>query len=312
MHSAVDTIEMESVAAGANSRVELDLKRDTAEGVVAIDSSGMVLPLVAGLLPSPSGLPAAKPASRSVDAAAARRDERGVTKLGTTAAEQTAMADTSATRTPEPARKHAVPDAAGGTGNTNVASENAGYAAVAAAHDRNGSAAHATAQAPVQFTPAAPPTIQAAAPQTPQLHINAALNSAAWGGELGQTVVLMIGEKQHVAELHLNPPDLGPLDIRLTVNEHQTSAVFTSPHSVVREAVESALPRLREVLADSGIMLGNASVTSDSARDGGAFATPDRQHRHGTAYPGNQNAVSGAQLSAGDRLQRRGLVDLFA
>ncbi len=116
-------------------------------------------------------------------------------------------------------------------------------------------------------TPAAAPP---AAPPAAQLQINAALGTAEWGPELGQKVVWMIGTKEHVAELRVNPPDLGPLDIKLTVSDHQTTAVFTSPHGAVRDAVEAAIPRLREVLAESGIMLGNASVTSDTPRDGSA------------------------------------------
>jgi flagellar hook-length control protein FliK len=97
--------------------------------------------------------------------------------------------------------------------------------------------------------------------------IDTPINSPGWNTELAHKIVWMIGDKQQTAELRVNPPDLGPLDIKLTIDDHQTTAVFTSPHSAVRDAVESALPRLREVLAQSGITLGNASVTADSPRD---------------------------------------------
>ena len=152
-----------------------------------------------------------------------------------------------------------------------------------------------------------------AAPPPAQLQINAAVGSATWGMELGQSVVWMVGEKQQVAELRVNPPDLGPLDIKLTINAHETTAVFTSPHGAVRDAVESALPRLREVLAESGIMLGNASVTADSSRDGAAFAAAHEQARHGgTAARAPGSMVAPGATPPGHLVVRRGLVDLFA
>lgn len=144
-----------------------------------------------------------------------------------------------------------------------------------------------------------------------QLQIDSAVGSAGWSTELGQRVVWMVGEKQHVAELHVNPPDLGPIGIKLTVDNQQTTAVFTSPHAAVRDAVESALPHLREVLAESGIMLGNASVTADSPRDGSAFgappAPPSAARNDGTdagAAPAPSAAIATARAL--------GLVDLFA
>jgi len=145
------------------------------------------------------------------------------------------------------------------------------------------------------------------------VHVNATVGSAAWGAELGQKVVWMVGEKQHVAELHVNPPELGPLDIKLTISEHNTTAVFTSPHGAVRDAVEAALPRLREVLAESGIMLGNASVTSDTPQDGSAFAAQQEQARRGnTASPVAKAAAVGAPPVISQLVLRNGLVDLFA
>jgi flagellar hook-length control protein FliK len=160
---------------------------------------------------------------------------------------------------------------------------------------------------------AIPPVAASAATPAAQSQINAAVGSAGWGAELGQKIVWLIGAKEHIAELRLNPPDLGPLDIKLTVNEHETTAVFTSPHGAVRDAVESALPRLREVLADSGIMLGNASVTSDTPHDGSAFAAPNGQGQRGHFNPSGQDSIPGpAQPAAVDLIRRNGLVDLFA
>ena len=93
------------------------------------------------------------------------------------------------------------------------------------------------------------------------------LGNSGWAGDFSQKISWMSTQKNQVAELHLNPPDLGPLNVVLKISDNQATALFTSPHSAVREAVENAMPKLREILADNGIMLGNTTVSDQSPRD---------------------------------------------
>ena len=155
----------------------------------------------------------------------------------------------------------------------------------------------------------------AAMPRPPeQMTVVARVGSAEWGGAVGEKVLWMANQNNHVAELHLNPPSLGPLEVRLTVNDDQATALFVSHHSAVREAIETAMPRLREMLANNGIMLGNASVSAESfAQQQQAF---DQQGNKGNASAnvgGEGSAIgrmAGQSLPAG--LARIGMVDIFA
>ncbi|QJQ99869.1 flagellar hook-length control protein FliK [Halomonas sp. PGE1] len=101
----------------------------------------------------------------------------------------------------------------------------------------------------------------AAAGMSPPAALTAPLASAAWPGQLGQQLVMMgqRGGEQRV-ELHLNPAELGPLTISLKLNEQGAQAQFLSAHAPVRQAVEQAIPQLREALAEQGISLGETSV----------------------------------------------------
>ena len=90
------------------------------------------------------------------------------------------------------------------------------------------------------------------------------VGSSEWGKALGQQVVHMGKAGPQVAELQLNPPGLGPLKVTLSMNDQQMQASFVSAHASVRLAIEAALPQLRSTLADSGISLGNTSVSSES------------------------------------------------
>lgn len=141
------------------------------------------------------------------------------------------------------------------------------------------------------------------------------VGASGWGDALGQKVVWMAGQHQQVAELHLNPPNLGPMEVRLTISNDQVSALFVSHQPAVREAIEAAMPRLREMFADSGMMLGNATVSSDSLpqqqnsgqeRHSGAEPRPDFPLVDGYSMPVTSRGI--VHLP-GDG---RGMVDLFA
>jgi flagellar hook-length control protein FliK len=170
-------------------------------------------------------------------------------------------------------------------------------------------AVHATDSAANIVAPPLQSTAPAASAAPAQAALAAPVGTAEWNSELGQKIVWMIGDRQQTAELHINPPELGPLDIKLTIDGQSTSAVFTSPHSAVREALESALPRLREVLADSGLTLGNASVTADTPRDGRAYAGQQPSARRDDNAAGDTVAAPViTRITTGVR----GLVDFFA
>jgi len=163
------------------------------------------------------------------------------------------------------------------------------------------------------------PIIQAAgnsasASQTPAMEIAVPVSSAAWGEALGDKVVWMNGQGNQVAELRLDPPHLGPLEVQLTMVNDQATAVFVSHHPAVREAIESAMPRLREMLADSGIMLGNTMVGAESfQQQQQAFS----QSSGGKGMRQAENVVQGVDplgavgQSAALAAMGRGLVDMF-
>lgn len=143
------------------------------------------------------------------------------------------------------------------------------------------------------------------------------LGSSGWSEEFSQKISWMSTQQNQVAELHLNPPDLGPLDVVLKISDNQATALFTSPHSSVRDAIENAMPRLREILADSGITLGNATVSDQTPRDGNSpgFANQRANSQRGQELAaGNADSsvpsLSTMQLTPARR--HHGMVDTFA
>lgn len=74
------------------------------------------------------------------------------------------------------------------------------------------------------------------------------------------TILVDHGIKQ--AQLSLNPADLGPIQIRITLSEDAASVQFASHHGVVREAMLDALPKLREMLESAGFRLSDSGVSA--------------------------------------------------
>lgn len=149
----------------------------------------------------------------------------------------------------------------------------------------------------------------------PELKLAPAVGATGWDSALAQKVVWQVGQNLQVAELHLNPPQLGPLQIQVSMAEDQgvniATAHFVSQHAAVREAVEAALPRLREMLAESGISLGNTTVGN------GAFRQPG--FAHADAHPNLPRAANepvAPAVAAGNlrvmHAVRNGMVDTFA
>lgn len=183
---------------------------------------------------------------------------------------------------------------------------NLNLAEMAVSAQQPGEAALVTSQAAIT------PAIRDAANAAP-LALSTPLAQAGWDHEFSQKITWLATQRDQSAELHLNPPQLGPLDVVIKVSADQATALFTSPHAAVREAIEQALPKLREMLADNGIMLGNATVSDQaSRRDQNGFA---RAQQGSGTDSGRAEEVTAA-MSQGERVsslpRHNGMVDTFA
>jgi len=85
--------------------------------------------------------------------------------------------------------------------------------------------------------------------------------------------------KINSAEIHLNPSDLGPVQVRISTQNDQTTVAFSSPHAAVRDALDQALPRLRDMMGSQGIQLADVSV--------GGHGAERQQHSRDNGYANN-------------------------
>jgi len=90
------------------------------------------------------------------------------------------------------------------------------------------------------------------------------LDSPAWSKDFGQHVIRLAVEGQPAAEIHLNPPELGPIRVLIEMNGQDATLQFTAEHAHTREALEGALPRLREMFSAGALTLTGAEVAGQT------------------------------------------------
>lgn len=90
------------------------------------------------------------------------------------------------------------------------------------------------------------------------------LQSPGWSQQMTDQVSLMLKGGFQQADIKLNPAHLGPMEIKLSMNDDKASIHFVSQHAPVRDAIDSALPRLREMLEQQGLSLADVDVSAHS------------------------------------------------
>lgn len=142
--------------------------------------------------------------------------------------------------------------------------------------------------------------------------INVYPGKSGWDQAISQKVVWMLGAGQQSASLTLNPPDLGPLKVVISVHNDQANTTFISDNDEVRKALESGMSNLRDKMNESGIQLGQANVsTSQQSQQQFQQASQDR----GVGSQSSLTNIEHVQQDAPAKLNLRvsnGLVDTFA
>ncbi|WP_415257915.1 flagellar hook-length control protein FliK [Thauera phenylacetica] len=151
------------------------------------------------------------------------------------------------------------------------------------------------------------PAAQAASPQLP---VATPAGEPGWAEDVGNQVRWMLGRAESKAELVLTPPNMGKLEVSINLAGDQTTAQFIASSQAARDAIERALPQLREALQQAGILLGDANVsTSGQGREGdGREGGGDRGDRGEASAGGN----TGTGSAGGWLRQQQGMVDTFA
>ncbi|WP_168204211.1 flagellar hook-length control protein FliK [Aliikangiella coralliicola] len=102
---------------------------------------------------------------------------------------------------------------------------------------------------------------------------------------LAMRIQWMFKQALSSAEIMMDPPEMGPLSVKVQQHNGETNIMFQVSNASTREALEENLPKLKEMLQQQGINMGEASVKQDGTGDQSDMAETDKE--------GNDGGVNG-------------------
>ncbi|XKH00439.1 flagellar hook-length control protein FliK [Marinobacter nauticus] len=144
--------------------------------------------------------------------------------------------------------------------------------------------------------------------------VDVPVGQAEWGDKVMGKLSFLTARNMKEAEIHLTPPDMGPMEVKVRMHNEQAHVTVHAANPVVREQLELNSHRLRDMLGEQGVELGQFDVSSQSEQQ-----TSEQGDEAGTGGSGQ----GGGALAQGDSdmdevqashldLSWKGEVDLFA
>lgn len=84
---------------------------------------------------------------------------------------------------------------------------------------------------------------------------------------LNERVTFMLSQHNPQADIRLDPPELGSMIIRVRTDAEQAQINFSVQNQQAKELLEESLPKLREMLAEQGIDLGESNIEQQQGKD---------------------------------------------
>jgi flagellar hook-length control protein FliK len=147
------------------------------------------------------------------------------------------------------------------------------------------------------------------------LALDVPMRQSGWDNAFAERVVWMAKQGVQEAQISVNPRNLGPIEVHISMQKEQASVTFVAHHAATRDALEAALPRLRDMLQDNGLNLAQSDVSHqsfDQRRDQAAGFSGDQgrgQHGRGDGLPADEGGPVETALHGGSGL---GVVDYYA
>lgn len=132
----------------------------------------------------------------------------------------------------------------------------------------------------------------------PTVRLSTPVDSSAFPQDLAERVASLIGANVSSAKLQVNPPQLGPIDLSISVQGDRAQILMSTHSAVTREALESSAPQLRELLGAQGFGQVSVDVSQRSFQERTPLAQPYEALGRGEGAPAAAAApVSGARAS---------------
>jgi len=136
--------------------------------------------------------------------------------------------------------------------------------------------------------------------------IQESIYSPRWGDGLQNNVMWLVNQNIQRADIHLNPPDLGPIEIRVSIDKNEAKILFTSQVAEVRDLVDSNKQNLKETLQQAGIKA-EVNVAHQNAKD-----SQERFHNEAITKSAKLVNIEETPIDSNAVAIRQGLIDDYA
>ena len=136
--------------------------------------------------------------------------------------------------------------------------------------------------------------------------VTTTVGASGFADEVGDKITWMAHQGIQSASLQMTPEHMGPVEVRISVQEGSATVAINATHPETRAALEQALPRLHEMFATQGLNLTDASVSQQFSRG--------QQQKPAISAVGSVGSVSDDSTPAVVSVTsaRLGLVDTYA
>jgi flagellar hook-length control protein FliK len=145
---------------------------------------------------------------------------------------------------------------------------------------------------------------------TPALRIHASVDSADFSQGLSDRVSWMVDNDVNGAKLQVNPPQLGPIELRISVQGDRAQVWMVTHSAVARDALESSSPKLREMLNAQGFGQVSVDISQRSFQDRSAYTPP--YQRESAAVGGATVTPAAPTIAASAPRSLQGALDAYA
>jgi hypothetical protein len=154
-------------------------------------------------------------------------------------------------------------------------------------------------------------------PEMKTLHLSPRAGESAWGREMGDRIGFLLHNNLKQAEIRLDPPHLGKLEIQLQVQDDKAMVHIQTQTAQTRDLLDASLMRLRDALQDAGYSQVDVNVShrehSMAQGEGGNAGQGGSAGHSGPDVPDTEALPAGMsrhEIELSARMQGR--IDYFA
>ena len=100
-----------------------------------------------------------------------------------------------------------------------------------------------------------------------QVPVNIAFGQPQWANAIADRTAMLASQNINFAELQLDPPELGPLTVKIHINQDQAVVNFVAHSPLVKDSLEQNSQRLKDMFNEQGLNLADVDVSERQSGD---------------------------------------------